>query len=94
MKPFLLSPQHQAHIYASGLATIFVLGTLSLVVVCLAALWCVFQLAVLILASIVECSLLISALYQDSPPVLKLLILASIGFMLYKTVQKGRRANV
>lgn len=92
LQDFRVSPQHQAHIYATGFTALIALGTLSLVAMCLAALWLVFQLAVLILASVVECSSLISALYQDSPPVLKVLILASIGFALYKTV--WRRATV
>jgi len=79
-----LTPQRQAHIYATGFLTIITLGTFAVVAACLAALWAVVELATLLLTSIVECCSTIGATYTAADPLVKLLILASLAYVTYR----------
>lgn len=81
-------PKAEANIFAMGLTTIFILGTLALIAVCLICAWLVFQLAVLILSSIVESASLIATTYMAADPLVKFLILLAIGYVLYRLTRK------
>lgn len=83
-----LTPQRQAHIYATGLMTIVALGTISLIALCLAALWLLIELATLIVQSVVECLTTIGTTYASADPLVKFLILVGIGFVVYRLVRK------
>lgn len=86
-----LTPQKQASVYATGLMTILALGTLSLIALILAALWLFVQLAALILQCVVECLTTIGYLYASADPLIKFLILVSVGFVVYRLVRKAWR---
>lgn len=83
-----LTPQRQAHIYATGLLTILTLGTLAAIAACLAAIWLVVELATLLLTATVECCATIGATYAGADPLVKFLILVALGFVACHT---GRR---
>jgi hypothetical protein len=85
---FQLSPQRQAHIYASGFLAIITLGTLALIALCIAALWALVELASLLLTATVEACSSIGATYAAADPLVKFLILASLAYLGYRV---GRR---
>ncbi len=84
-----LTPQRQATIYACGLFTIMGLGTLSLIALVFVALWACLQFVTLLLDSLIECLTTASSLFDKSPDIVKLTILVSIGFVLYRAVQQS-----
>ncbi len=88
----ILSPQRQAHIYASGLLAIIFLGSIGLIVACFVVLWLAFQFVALLLASVVECSIAISHLFSSAAPLLEFLILCTLGLLAVKAVYKVWRA--
>lgn len=84
----LLSPQRQAHIYASGLTAIMVLGTLTLIMLGLAALWLVMQFALLLLTTLIASCNTLATTFTNSPDLVKLVILCAGLFVAYKGVRK------
>lgn len=86
-----MSPSMQAHCYAIGRLAIIVIGTAGVIAACLAALWLVFQIAALILVSIVECCNLIGSLYSGADPLVKLLVLACVAVAMYRVVPRALR---
>ena len=83
-----LSPRRQAHIYASGFLVLLTLGTLAAIGLCLAALWLLVELTMLLLISIIECCSAIGTTYAAADPLVKFLILVAIGAVFYYA---GRR---
>lgn len=83
-----LTPQRQAHIYATGLLTIITLGTFAVIAACLAALWLLVELATLLLTAMVEACNTIGQTYASADPLVKFLILVALGFVVYRA---GRR---
>ncbi|HVU68017.1 MAG TPA: hypothetical protein VHD63_12840 [Ktedonobacteraceae bacterium] len=83
-----LTPQRQAHIYATGLLTILTLGTLAAIGACLAALWALVELATLLVTSIVECCSLFGQTYASADPLVKFLLLVALGFVIYRVMRK------
>lgn len=88
-----LTPKIEANIFALGLTTIFVLGSLTLIVAMVAALWLAFQAVVLLLTSVVECCSTIGTLYSGADPLVRLLILVILGYVIYRIVTKVRRTK-
>lgn len=83
-----LTPQRQAHIYASGLLTILTLGTLATIAACLAAIWGVVELAALLLTATVEACATIGTTFAAADPLVKCLVLAGLAYIAYRA---GRR---
>jgi len=79
-----LTPQRQAHIYATGLLTILTLGTFAVIAACFAALWGVVELATLALTAIVEACNIIGQTYASADPMIRFLLLVALGLVAYK----------
>lgn len=84
----VITPQRQAHIYASGLLTIITLGTLGAIAACIAAIWAVVELAALLLTVTVETCSTIGSTFAAADPLVKFLILAGLAYITYRA---GRR---
>lgn len=80
----ILRPQHQAHIYATGLLAIITLGTLALIGLCIAALWFLVELVQFLLIAIVESCATIGQTFSTADPLVKFLILASLAYIGYR----------
>lgn len=87
-----LTPKRQASIYASGLLAIISLGSLSLLMICLACLWLAIQLVLLLFTTLVASCTVLSSTFAHSPDLVKLLILCALLFCLVKGAQKVWRA--
>lgn len=88
-----ISPNAQANIYAAGLTYVYVMAIVGAVVGLVAVIWCVFQIVMLMLTSIVECASIIGTLYNGADPLVKLLILCAIGYAASKVVRRVRRTK-
>lgn len=86
-----ISPKTQAHIYATGLVSLITLGTFALIALCFVALWMVVQFATLLLTSMIEALSTVGQLYATSDPMIKFLILVSLGSMVYGLVRTWRK---
>ncbi len=79
-----LSPERQAHLYATGMLTILTLGTLASIAAVVAALWLLVQVVILCLESTIEALTTVGATYQAADPLVRFLILLTIGAVLYR----------
>jgi hypothetical protein len=84
----ILTPERQAHIYATGLLWLISIGTLATIALSVAAIWLLVELAQLLLAGIVEGSRAIDATFAAADPFVRLLILASLGYLAYRVARK------
>lgn len=85
------SPQRAAHIYATGATTIILMGTLGCIAACLAAIWALVALAQLLLTGIVETSSAIGGIYAAADPMVRLLLIAGIAYVVYRTTRRAWR---
>lgn len=88
-----ITPKQQANIFATGFLVIITLGTLASIGLCIAALWLLVELGQLLLTAIIECCQSIGATYQAADPLVRFLILVSIGFVVYCIVRHFRQSR-
>ena len=83
-----ISPQRQAHLYATGMLTILALGTLASFAVVLTALWLLVQLVTLMIQSSIEALTTLGATYQVADPLVRFLMLVALAYGLYHLVRR------
>ena len=88
----IFSPQRQAHLFSMGVLTVIAIGTIGLIVACIAAIWLAFQVIMLLFTSIIECCQIIGSEYAGSDSFVKLLILAGLTFLFYRILRHVRRS--
>lgn len=83
-----MNPKIEANIFALGLTTIFILGSVTLVVAMVAGIWLAFQAILLVLTSVIECASTIGALYSGADPLVKLLLLCALVYVASKVARR------
>lgn len=88
MSPLNFTPKQTAAAASAGMLTILILGSLAAFTLVIGAFWIVVQVATLAMTSIVEALGSIGATYQAADPMIRFLILISIGYVLYRVGQR------
>jgi hypothetical protein len=86
----LLTRRQEAYILTIGYVSIMLLGVFALVALLFMAIWLVCQFCFLLLASVLEAAQTVAALYQHSPDVIKLLLLAALAYGFYRAYRAAR----
>lgn len=85
-----LSPQAEAHVYATGRTAVIIMGTLGVIAVCLVALWLVLQLALVLLTTLVASCNELAGAFASADPLVKLLLFGVFALVVWQLVEKWR----
>lgn len=79
---------YACYIPAIGFVTVAIVGIAGCLALALGALWLVAELCLLVLQVVIECFTTMSTLYSQSDPLIKFVLLVTIGYVIYRA---GRR---
>ena len=83
-----LTPERQSGIYASGLLTIFTLGSLTLIGLGLAVIWLFVQGVSLVFKSCLEALSSLEAAFLSADPFIRVIVLVSFGLLIVWLVKR------